>query len=190
MPKIKTETEFMAVLQDYQLDVDIKDALVYYKGPFDEDMLVKISNYLREKLIESRKVTRKVFSIFIELAQNISKYSCEHNHFKDIDDTHGVGVMAIYKHENAYVLKAGNLMEQQIAEELKERCQEINALDYDGLKRMRKEINAIPLDDKARGGKIGLLQIALKSDHALHVDYTPSENQHLAFVVISTMVST
>ncbi|MGB0523603.1 MAG: SiaB family protein kinase [Flammeovirgaceae bacterium] len=179
----------MAVLQDYQLDVDFQDALVYYKGPFDEEVLVKISSYLREGISNSRKTTKKVFSIFIELAQNISKYSSEHNHFMDFNDKHGVGVMAIYKQNDRYVIKAGNLMEVAKAIELEERCSEINQLDYDGLKRMRKELNATPMAENATGGRIGLLQIALKSEYPIRVNFASNPHNDYAFVVISTEVT-
>ena len=179
----------MAVLQDYQLDIDFKDALVYYKGPFDEEILVKISSYLREGVSSSRKTTRKVFSIFIELAQNISKYSIEHNHFMDFDDEHGVGVMAIYKNGDRYVVKAGNLMETAKAIELEKKCNEINSLDYNGLKLLRKELNATPIEVHATGGKIGLLQIALKSEHPITINFTSNPDNNYAFVVISTEVT-
>jgi len=179
----------MTALQDYQLNIDLRNALVYYKGPFDEEVLVRISSYLREGISSSKKITRKVFSIFIELAQNIAKYSSEHNHFPDFEDKHGVGVLAICKKEEEYVLKAGNLVRLEIAQELKQRCEHINQLDNQGLKKLRKEMNMVPLGENAPGGNIGLLQIALKSEHPIQIDFEEKPHSQLAFLVISTIVT-
>ena len=180
----------MSLLQDYQLDTEAKKALVYYKGTFNQDTLLRISNYLRDGLPTHRKISKKIFSIFIELAQNISKYSAEHNQFLDIEDKNGIGVIAIYQFGSDYILKGGNLVNSTTAVKLKQHCHEINQLDYHGLKRLRKELNSQPLEDNATGGKIGLLQIALKSEHPIEVNYTTQPNNNsMAFVVISTKVT-
>ncbi len=98
---------------DYHLLTDRKKVLLYYKGPFDELVLSKISYYLREQFPESPKAGKKLFAVFIELAQNIAYYSSEMNLFGNELSKHGVGTILIKENENAYTLTAGNLVRNE-----------------------------------------------------------------------------
>lgn len=169
------------------INMDAQDALVYYKGPFDDQVLTQFNGFLKEESEIPPRTTSKIFSVFVELAQNISKYSVEYNHFKDAKG-HGVGVFAIYKDGDRYELKSGNLVEATQGVTLKERCDEINSLDIEGLKKLRREINARPLPKSARGGNIGLIQVALKSKGALNTELIPTPNEKYVFFTVSIYI--
>ena len=68
---------------DYHTRLDAQSAVLYYKGPFDKDILANISLQLRRRFAENPRMSAKLFSIFIELAQNIAYYSEESNFFYD-----------------------------------------------------------------------------------------------------------
>lgn len=169
--------------------MDVERAIVYYKGPFTTETLINASDFLRQDIANIPRTGSRIFSIFVELAQNISRYSLEYNHF-GVQNREGVGVFAIYQEEGNYVLKAGNLINQEKAKEVLERCQALNELDIKGLKALRKEINSKPRDQQSsKGGNIGLIQIALKSGNPLEVEILESSQPGLVYFIISTVVS-
>lgn len=169
------------------INMDAQDALVYYKGPFDNQVLTQFNVFLKEEDSIPPRTTNRIFSVFVELAQNISKYSVEYNHFKD-EKGHGVGVFAIYKEDNIYELKSGNLVDIEKGRELQQRCEEINRQDKEGLKEMRREINAKPLPKNATGGNIGLIQVALKSQSQLKTELVPTQDERFGFFTVSISI--
>ena len=60
-----------------------QEVIMYYKGPFEDNILNNISKYLKRKFSSEPKVGSKIFAIFMEMAQNISLYSAEHNYFEE-----------------------------------------------------------------------------------------------------------
>lgn len=165
------------------------DAIIYYKGPFDDVILARISDFLRHKFPESPMVCHQLFAIFVELAQNISRYSAEHNHFGNEEDNHGVGLLALYQEEGEYLLKSNNLVHRSQAEKLAARCEQINGLDIDGLKKMQRKIRSLPRNATDKGGNVGLIQVAIRSGNPLHIEIIPVEgNAEFVEVEISSTV--
>ena len=50
---------------------------ISYTGLFDSEILTILAQGIEGTLTSNDKVTKKVFKIFLELAQNISQYSLE-----------------------------------------------------------------------------------------------------------------
>ena len=73
------EQDYTLSLCDYYINIAQNNTLVFYKGAFDEKVISEISQNIRKKLVTSPAVNKKVFSVFIELAQNIAFYSAERN---------------------------------------------------------------------------------------------------------------
>ncbi len=169
-------------------DVQPEEVLVYYKGPFDDTILRKISDFLRYQFPGAPKLGKKIFSVFIELAQNISYYSAENNIFGTEADRYGVGTLMIYDRPEKYILTAGNLAEKRFAEQMLTKCQKLNQMTLDELKALKKEIRSKPRDKKQTGGNIGLVHIALKAQSPLTIEMHPTDDDYV-FFCITTEVS-
>lgn len=164
------------------------DVLIYYKGPFDELILNKISDFLRHKFPGTPKLGKKLFSVFIELAQNISYYSAENNVFGTETDRYGVGTLMIYDSSDKYILTAGNLAEKKYANEMVEKCEKLNQMASEELQALKKEIRSKPRYEKQTGGNIGLVHIALKAQNPLTIEMRPQDGKYV-FFSITTEVS-
>jgi len=170
-------------LLEYHMSMEAHNILTYYKGPFDELVLSRIGDFLRNKFPEYPRAGKRLFSVFIEMAQNISYYSAETNHFGSEKDKYGVGTVMIYEDANNYVLTAGNLIEKTFGEAITERCKEINTLNTNELRKLKKELRSKPRSEGQKGGNIGLVHMALKSGEPLEVETKGVDEQHSFFIL-------
>ncbi len=151
----------------------LKEAIIYYKGSVEDATLIQVSDYLRKRFPAAPTVTNKLFAIFVELAQNVSRYSAERNLLGEEEDTYGVGTIELRKQEEYYLLQAQNVATNEAAQYLKKRCDEINQLDLKGLKDLRRQIRSRPRTPDQRGGNIGLIQVAIRSGNPIEVTLKP-----------------
>ena len=169
-------------LVDYCSSMNSQGIIVYYKGPFDDKILAEIGAKLRNKTFDSPKTGKKLFSIFIELAQNISLYSSEVNQLDEAGERKwGVGTVVIQEHSNSYTLTTGNLVKKEVLTKIVEKCEEINMQDQDGLRAMKRKYRSSPENPDHKGGNIGLIQVALKSDLPLIVEEKEVDDTHSFF---------
>lgn len=184
---------------DYHTRLDPQSAVLYYKGPFDKDILANISLQLRRRFTDNPRMSAKLFSIFIELAQNIAYYSEESNFFyeeetkKDIKyaqedkKNNGVGTVVIHNNDKEVILSAGNLVLTEKVKEIIAKCTEINGLSVDQLRALKKEVRSLERTQEQKGGNIGLIQVALKSEHPLQVESKEVDDKNSYFIISSTI---
>lgn len=170
---------------DYQLSADAEQVLLYYKGPFDEVILARIGQFLRQHFAEQPRLGSRLFSVFIELAQNIAYYSVERSLFAS--PLQGVGTILILKEEQGYSLTAGNLVRDEQVAELRQKCEELNALSPEELNERKRHIRSAPRRENHKGGSIGLIQVAIKAACELHTQTVPA-GEGKSFFSITTYI--
>lgn len=178
-------------LLDYHVKMDNQQVVLYYKGPFDDIILANISNHLQNTFEDNPKVGRRVFAAFIEMAQNIAFYSSERNLLSpsaEGETRRGVGTFAIYEHDELLTLISGNVISNSKVVSLIDRCETINQLDRDGLRELKRRWrNQGSINEEHKGGNIGLVQIALKSEHPLHIEVVEIDEDHSFFILSTDM---
>jgi hypothetical protein len=173
------EQEFS--LFDYYTLTSNKHVLISYKGPVTDVIMAEISRDIRSKFSDNQKASRKLFSIFMELAQNILYYSAEKVHFGDNQDS--VGTILITEAEDHYTFSCGNLVENSYIQELVTDCEYINSLDRENLREYKREQRAKPQKERSKGAGIGLIHVALTSENPLSVDYIPVDDAFTFFSI-------
>ncbi len=160
-------------------------SIVSYEGPVNHTVISRISDEIEHKFDKVPRVRRKLFSIFIELSENILYYSPETN----ISGQKGrMGLIAIQETKNHYILVAGNYVRSSSIEGITKRCSYINSLDEKGLRRYRLALLARPLMGEGRGAGIGLIKVALTSGHPLDIGLKKINDQ-TSFLTIAAKVS-
>ena len=149
------------------------DIILSFEGKMSQGVLVSLVDTLKERLKDSdsdpkQRMTRKVFSIFVEMAQNIQYHSGE-SVIIDGKET-GVGVIVIREDEKNYVLTSGNNVSSDDVSKLKQYCDELNNLDSTQLKKLYKERLHSERPTDAKGAGIGLIDIGRKSGVALNYE--------------------
>lgn len=156
--------------------------IVYYKGPFIDTVLASIGNRINE--VEMNPLlNKKVFSIFLELAQNVSYYSEEREHHEQKSKSYGRGSFLIYDWESHYSLTSANLIKKSWAAVITEKCKKINSLDVDALRQWKRELRSKPVQEGQLGANVGLIDMALKAGSPLEVDITPFDEDHNFFAL-------
>ncbi len=154
--------------------------LAFY-GTFSEKTVTGMGETVKEKLSrrkEEKKLVQRVFSVFVELAQNISRYSAA-------DRT---GIIVIEKHRDCYRLEAGNFAENKDIPVITDKINHINALDENGLKELYIRQLKSPRPPGKIGGSVGLIGMVRESGNPIRFTVTPGDND-LSFIAFSVTIN-
>ena len=175
------------VFDFYQI-MQAQRVILAFKGDISQEVLISVGDLPKEKLSgedAQQRIAQKVFFIFIELAQNIYRYSSER---AVIDNKQvGTGVMLIREDQAHFTIFAGNMVTAEQASELHERCAAINQLGAEELKQAYKERLKQPREDGKIGGGVGLISIVRKAGQPIDVQTTVLD-EHRTFVVLSVQI--
>ncbi len=167
-------------LYEYRSKVDDQNILVSYKGPFTGQILKDIGEYISDNLQPNAKASKKLFKIFIELAQNISYYSAEANRIGNKITKYRVGSVVIGELDNHYFMTTGNRVSNKSVSILSEKCDYINSLQREDLRKYKREQRN--MDESEFGGaNIGLITVALTSDNPLDVEVEKVDDSNSFF---------
>jgi len=160
--------------------------LIGYKGPITDIIMAEISRDIRAKFADNQKVSRKMFAIFIELAQNILYYSAE----KVFEDgiSHSIGAILITQTEDDYIFSCGNMIETEHVQEMDQHCAIINSLSKDDLRIYKREQRNKPSNARSKGAGIGLIHVAITSENLLEFDFKESDPK-FSYFSLSVKVS-
>ena len=166
---------------EYHTHINQENIILSYKGPLTDILLSEFSRDIRKKLNqEDPKVGKKVFSIFMELAQNVLYYSKEVNHFGNRDK---VGTLVILNTDEYYKLITGNLVFKASMPMLEEKCKIINSLDREELREYKRKLRNDPKGEESKGAGIGLVQAALTSGNQLEVKFKELPGDYAFYVI-------
>ena len=169
---------------DFHRNLDQNIALSY-KGPIDEKILQTIGYYIEGFLSLHPKAGKKIFKVFVELAQNISYYSAEKSIFKGEKEI-GSGLFLIGETDESYTFVTGNLVKNDDIYAIIDKSEIINSLDRDELREYKREQRKLPSGPKG-GAHIGLIQVALTSANPLDIEINPVDDEH-SFISIAVKI--
>ena len=147
------------------------NVILSYKGPWDEHIVFSMGNYIKVVVKDNVSVSKKIFKIFMELAQNVSLYSAEFNKFEE-DRKVGIGSLVILEENNNYHFYSGNVVNNVDIIPIIDKCEVINSLDREQLRQFKRKQRQLPRSESG-GANIGLIQIALTADNPIDLKLTP-----------------
>ncbi|MBX2840165.1 MAG: SiaB family protein kinase [Flammeovirgaceae bacterium] len=159
--------------------------IVFHSGVIDELVISSIGTRIRERFADSPKINRKLFSIFMELTQNIFFYSAER--IIESETEKGIGSITILEEGRQFIVRCSNLVEQKYACELEESCATIKGMDKDALRKYKREQRGKPQGERSKGAGIGLIQVAILSENNLEASVKP-ENKNFSRYSLEVVV--
>ncbi len=163
----------------------INNTVISYNGPFDAQVLSVIAENIEYSLSDNPRVSKKIFKIFIELAQNISYYSAE-KHQNDDGNSFGAGILMLREFDDYYSFSTGNIVNKQQVLPVIQKCETINMLDREKLRQYKRKLRNMPSGTPG-GGNIGLVQVALTADYPLEYNVKKIDEQN-SFYILNVIV--
>ena len=171
----------------YQMYTDVVDTtIISYNGPFDAQVLSVIAENIEYSLSNNPRVSKKIFKIFIELAQNISYYSAEKQKNETGSDF-GVGILILREFEDYYSFSTGNIIDKKQVLPVIQKCETINMLDREKLRQYKRKLRNMP-SGVPGGGNIGLVQVALTADYPIEYSIITLDEEK-SFYIVSVKVN-
>ena len=142
--------------------------LICFNGPTSRTLISEIGVALKEHIeasSESVSAAMDVFSVYIEMSQNIRHYAAAMA-YSETDAT--ATVVIAETSDGHYVVSAGNVVQLDDGRALVERVAQLAALDKPALKVLYKEQLRQPRVEGARtGAGLGLIDVARKASAPL-----------------------
>ncbi len=140
-------------------------SIITYKGPFYIELISVFGNHIRNMNDSYSNARKKLFKIFIELSQNVSNYSEDYHLVNNIQRI-GVGKLSLRQSDNYFYFSTRNQVKKKDATILAERCEIVNASDYNRLRELKREQRLNSPGEKF-GARIGLIQAVMLSKNKL-----------------------
>jgi hypothetical protein len=176
-------------LLQFRRKITENNIILLFEGRLSQGMLVVLVDMLKEKLSAAEEterdhrqyLVRKVYAIFVELAQNVQNHSCEKE--KVGDASIGSGIILMRENADCFTIISGNALAVAEAHKLKDYCDYINGLNEDALKKLYKEKLRAARREGEKGAGIGLIEIKRKADSPLDAAIQALDEQTVFFTL-------
>ncbi len=162
--------------------------ILVYEGEFTQEItksVLAMAERNMDSVGEESGIKRKVFNVMVECLQNIVKHGDDPI---DGETKTNAAVFMIGKQKESYVITSGNPVKDEHVADLKNKLDQINSLDKDGLKALYKEIikGGTGLSEKGGAG-LGFVDMARKSGQKLEYGFEPLEKGQSFFSLKTTV---
>ncbi|MDA7816852.1 SiaB family protein kinase [Sulfurimonas sp.] len=175
-------------IHEVQKMVD-KDGIVFlsYGGYLSQTLITGMTEAL-EKEAEDNGInmtqSNNIFTIFIELSQNMMNYSKE----IDSDKTRSHGLILVTKDSDFnYHIHSQNVVSQKDKDIIEPKLEEIQSLDKDQLKKRYRELRKSGQNTHGKGGGIGFYEIAKRCDEIEYAFKQINENRYYFHIKTTTL---
>ncbi|MFP4448356.1 MAG: SiaB family protein kinase [Bacteroidales bacterium] len=156
--------------------------LLSYEGPFFIDLLTIFGNYIKLYLKNNLIAQKKLFKIYVELAQNVAFYSEESYLLKNENKKIGIGEMNLKETDTDFRFTTRNLVKSKDAKILSQRCEIINDSDFNKLKELKRNLRMSSPGEKY-GARIGLIQAKLISKNNIEYSLIEKNKDYSIFKI-------
>jgi hypothetical protein len=143
-----------------------------------KEMLSFTETRLRENDVDSG-VKRRVFSILVEILENVAKYSPG----KEPEQQYGMPVALIKMEGMAFHLTTGNLIRNVNVSALKQKLDMVNSYDRAGLKELYRNLLSEQNTSTDSTGAMGLIDIARKSGNKLNYVFDKVNDEYSYYLL-------
>lgn len=162
-----------------------EDGIVFltYGGFITQSLIVGMTEALEQESEHSdmsMKQSNNIFTIFIELSQNMMNYSKKVNLSEDIIfDPKGLIIVGKNSKDEYYVLSQ-NVLDKSDREKIEPKLKAIVSTDLAGVKKLYKEARKSGKNTHSKGGGIGFYEIA-KRCNRVEYEFEEIENEKYYF---------
>lgn len=149
--------------------------MICFSGPFSHAIIEDLGKAVRqfmESANEPQAAVMDVFSVYIELSQNVRNYT---GRVFGNDADAGQAIIVIGREGEHYVIGSGNVVARKDIDPLLERVEALRGMDATALRRLYKQTlreRPEPQPGEDAGAGLGLIEVARRAsqplDYAVH----------------------
>jgi ribosomal protein S15P/S13E len=163
----------MSLVNVYNLyrTMEEEHVILSFKGIVTAELLTSVLQIMEgkmETMHEPPKLRKKVFNVLVECLQNLYHHVDE-NQTDDLEKRSAL--VMISKHDGVFMIRTGNYIENDKAEDLKSKLNKINSMDKEELRQFYQDsLEASMMSSKGTAG-LGMIDIARKSGNKLDFEF-------------------
>jgi hypothetical protein len=171
-------------LENLVSDLDIRGAVLYFKGNVDSEVINKALDLVEGKLLTTRETPRlrkKVYNVLVESLQNLYHHADNIPRGYHASRPDRFGLVVMEKLGKGYRITTCNFVAVVRVRELEEKLTRINRSTPEEIKELYKDILIHQeITEKGLGG-LGLLDIARKTGHRIDFRFKRYDDLNTAF---------
>lgn len=159
---------------DFKRDLNRKGVIMSFSGCVSESVLMSLGDTLRRQMRSEEADTRtekRVFSVFVELVQNIIRYSADSLESTPDGVELASGVVSVGHQENKFFVVCGNTVRRDDVESLRARLARLREMDREEIRVYYKQKLREPAEETSKGGSLGLVEIARRASEPIEFDF-------------------
>ena len=164
----------MSINSNNSFNKKSENVIVSHTGYINDKVIAEKGELIREIFNDNIHLSRKIFSIYMELIQNIYYYSSEKTVLNN--KKYSVGSVRIIKENSYYIIQSCNLTENNFVHNIQSKFPLINSLNKERLRKLKIEQRRKPQEELSKGAGIGLIQIAIISENPLKIFFETKNN--------------
>jgi hypothetical protein len=165
------------------LALDVGTTILAYQGVCTHEVVVRLSKDLEGALaLAAGSRFKKVFSIFIELIQNIKHYSAETQLLPDGSES-GIGIIRVSEESLCFTVTAGNCITKEAFKRIEAKCTVIKNIPTSELRAFYNAQIKQTQENTSKGAGVGFIDIAMKASGNWEYEFYPLENDRVFFVI-------
>ena len=170
-----------------------KNVIFYYVGYFSQNIITAMSEAVRLRLEQSGTAgptRRKLFSSFVEMAQNIIHYSADSLTPPEQDQNelrHGSVCIGVDE-AGRYFLLCANPIAVDVAEPLRERLETLRTMTLEEIKASYRESLRSETPEDSKGAGMGFLTMARDASGPLEFDFESTGDPSTAMFFLKTTI--
>jgi hypothetical protein len=163
-------------VQSFYHQLQEKGIIFSFSGPISQSLLEGIGH-------TNTNIIQKVFSIFVELMQNIINYSAQRIPTEEVEEEISYGVLIVGKEQEHFYIISGNYIHEEQEDILQKKLSTIRSMDSQELKQFYKQQRRQQADDASKGAGLGFIEMARKASQPIEFEIARIENGYSFFVV-------
>lgn len=157
-----------------------RNIVFYYVGFFSQPIIAAMAEAVKTRVEQTgaaASVRRKLFSSFVEMAQNIIHYSADYLKIDDrTDSAMRHGSVSIALRDGHYHLHCANLVHTDAAAAIQLKLNHLRTLTIDEIKLEYKDALRAETPAESKGAGLGLLTMARDASAPLEFKFSPMED--------------
>lgn len=158
-----------ATLLAYYQNARRERIVLSFMGVVTQEIMVEYGKLIQQQEGLSLNSRQILFGTFIELAQNIIRYSAERA--GNEGRMRGVGLVLVSEQDDTFTVSSGNLVTRETAAELGRQLGGLSALGPDELKQLARERRRSGPPAGSKGAGLGLIEIVRRAARPPRFDF-------------------